>query len=156
MQNNQQLETMENTIFDKACNKINNKLFSDLNLQNTVSNSNAQLGSSMINENILPKTEVIKTQNYSLFGYEFSVWYLILLILILITILYFVYKYFFSYNNNIVSIQKSKDLIQMNNSNDTNNLNSEIDSDDESTSKSSKSSKTSKSSKSSKSSKNKK
>ena len=51
-------------------------------------------------------------------GYEFSLWTLILTLLILITIIYFLYRWFHSSDNLIVSIKKSKEIIELTKSNE--------------------------------------
>ncbi len=138
------------------------------NLNNPVNPINMQGGN--IESKNLPElnSEIIEEQSTTtsflsskikIFGYELSIWMLILLVILLICIIYFIYKYLFSSNKLVnykknesvqeVSVSKSKDL----NSNLSSEESNDSSSESSKTSKSSKSSKSSRSSKSSKSSK---
>jgi hypothetical protein len=152
------------SIFNKTCNEVSNRLIGDTNLftknqvvptnnilQTNQSNTHVQNAGNVANVENLGYVEVVssidttKSQYYRIFGYEFSVWTLILILLILITIIYLLYRWFFSSDNQIVTMKKSKQIIKSINSKDKEKLNQEIsdseDSDSESETKSKSSSK---------------
>ena len=148
------------SIFNKTCNEVSNRLIGETNLtnkNNLLSKNNVvvtehvdfngknlennQFGTSRNLNNIIQNetnistiTMPLKSQYYTLFGHEFSLWMLILALLILITIIYFLYKWFSSSDTQIVTINKSKELIQLTDSKDNDNLNNEISDSDNSNS----------------------
>jgi hypothetical protein len=62
---------------------------------------------------VITSTVVTPSPYYNIFGYEFSLWMLILGLIILLTIIYFIYKWFFSPSEQIVVMTKSKDTLKL-------------------------------------------
>jgi len=152
------------SIFNKTCNEVSNRLIGDRNLftTNQVLPNNDLVQTKQIdihvqnagNNNILSdmepmtlSTNAIKSQYYCILGYEFSFWTLILILLILITIIYLIYKWFFSSDNQIVTMKKSKQIMKSINSKEKEKLNQEISDSEESESESETKSKSSSKSK---------
>jgi hypothetical protein len=156
MQNNSGLIDVPNnnpidSIFNKTCNEISNRLIANTNptqqivqdfqqiLQVPQMAQVTQIGGNTVNQGVediqLLNNIVVETKSnyYNILGYEFSLWMLILALIVLLTIIYFIYKWFFTSNEQIVNIKKSKDTPKINNSNNKEKLNEEItDSEDES------------------------
>ena len=151
------LSCEDGSIFNKTCNEVSNRLIGEidhigrndlLNKNNVIAMNdqgfcnkiaeNNQHGASHIVNNMENNNNTnvgpIKSQYYSLLGYEFSLWTLILTLLILMTIIYFLYRWFFSSDDQIVSIKKSKEIVQLINSKDNDKLNNEISDSDNSSS----------------------
>jgi hypothetical protein len=139
------------SIFNKTCNEVSNRLIAETNvfnknpilLTNDVLQNNQLITpvqhagnvENPVNAGNLVGIELIttntnsnptKSKYYLILGYEISIWTLILILLILITIIYFIYKWFFSYDNKIVSIKKSKQIIKSITLKDKEKLNQEI------------------------------
>jgi hypothetical protein len=148
------------SIFNKTCNEVSNRLIGETNLvnKNSVLSTNDILQTNQLGINVqnagnagnagnvenLGDVEMMtlsinttKSQYYNILGYEFSIWTLILILLILITIIYLIYRWFFTSDNQIVTMKKSKQIIKSINSKDKEKLNQEIsDSEDSSGSES--------------------
>lgn len=163
MQNNQELLNNSNntaniippeSIFNKTCNEISNRLIGGTSLpieQNI--NITGQVKPQVVKtiETVEPLQIINKIPNnqkiliddiqsgglennslevnnnyYSIFGFEYSLWTWILILLILLTIIYFIYKWFFSTNEKIVTIKKSKNTIKTIENNKSENPNEEL------------------------------
>jgi hypothetical protein len=164
MQNNLELQNNSKfiggeSIFNKTCTEISNRLIVDIpntTACNTLNPSGSNFQPINQEQNLLvPQTNssvsniqqagnrennIVDTKSsyYSFFGFEYSLWTWILILLILLTIIYFIYKFFFSNNEKIVTIKKSKNIAKLNDSKKE-KLNDEI-SDSESESESNESS----------------
>ena len=140
------------SIFNKTCNEVSNRLIGGTNLlnKNQVLPTNDilqtnQLGIHVQNagnagnvgnvdnvenlgdvEMMTLSINTTKSQYYNILGYEFSIWTLILILLILITIIYLIYRWFFTSDNQIVTMKKSKQIIKSINSKNKEKLNQEI------------------------------
>jgi hypothetical protein len=153
---NNPLTLLDNeSIFNKTCNEITNRLIGETKLPNKItilsSNDlatgqlatgpqvsvplveqpvNIQNGGTLPNiENIsmpLIPNNSVKSPYYSILGYEFSLWTLILVLLILITIIYFLYRWYFSSDNKVVTVKKSNQLVKSINPPNEKKLNEEI------------------------------
>lgn len=101
---------MQTNVFNKIFDGISNKLtnFEGEHVQNI--KSDVLLPPVLTGSGETTNSE--KSTGYSIFGYEFSFWTLILLSVVLATIIYFVYKWIYGNKNQIVSIQKSKNIIK--------------------------------------------
>lgn len=177
-------EIQHQSIFNKTCNEITNRLIGETNLSktnitlgeilpnnqsvlgiqvpvqqliqnagnqlNSGNQSNITMGETIEKITHIPTIEKItqiptinnstKKTYYSILGYEFSLWVLILILLIIITIIYFIYKWYFSYDSQIVTITKSKQNVKLINLPNNKKLNQEITDSENSESKSSSSS----------------
>jgi hypothetical protein len=135
------------SIFNKTCNEVSNRLIGEPDLLNSSNFNFSKINNPVETTNFIKikeyeqsagaqvanyqgsndnvqsdsATNVIieggKKEYYSLFGYEFSsFWTLVLGLLILITVMYIlykIYKWFMSSDSQIVSIRKSKEIIEL-------------------------------------------
>ncbi len=68
-------------------------------------------------KNIIEKSTTFFSQKYSIFGYELSLWMIILILVLVICIIYFIYKIFFS-KDKLISYQKNNQIVgQLSNKN---------------------------------------
>lgn len=148
MQNNAEvIDVLNNnhieSIFNKTCNEVSNRLIGNMNstiaqipvLPNIIQIAGESVPMATISqvEPVINTPTIPISPYYKLFGYEFSLWMLILGLLILLTIIYFIYKWFFLPTEQIVVITKSKDTPKLTTTKNTENLNEEItDSDSDS------------------------
>ena len=144
-------------VIGKACENTNKFMTDNFmeNINNSIKNIETNnilpdLSSNIIlNNNIIGGEQIISTNiddssgyfNYKLhlFGYELSIWTVLLILTALTCVIYFIYKYFNRSNKDIITYQKNNDKLD-NKLNDLSNK-SEEDSSNESEESLSKSSK---------------